>query len=154
MRLKRVRKVLRTKGEFSTRILIINRTILKYLIPLKALKGIYPSSELYVKYGIINVYPTLFNAIQSGDVFEYEKLLESHQTLWIDLGVFILLEKLSWVCFRNLCKRIWFLFEMKNQIDIKMISRGIILNGGSTSNVIYSLLSLMTRTKLNACLQT
>lgn len=82
------------------------RLILTYLIPVKLLRGKFPTTYLLKKYGLTQ-YLELPQAIKSGDMKLLEAVLEQHQELFIRQGILLILESLKLFAWRNLFKRVY-----------------------------------------------
>ncbi|CCI50016.1 unnamed protein product [Albugo candida] len=82
------------------------RMILQFLVPVKLLLGIMPSPQLMSSYAL-DEYNGLTEAIRCGDLRSFNTYLERYQDKYIQQGVFLLIEKLRLVVFRNLLKKVY-----------------------------------------------
>lgn len=82
--------------------------ILQFLVPVKLLLGIMPSPQLMSAYAL-DEYNGLTEAIRCGDLRSFNTYLERYQDKYIQQGVFLLIEKLRLVVFRNLLKKVYVL---------------------------------------------
>uniref|UniRef100_A0A6B2L5L5 PCI domain-containing protein n=1 Tax=Arcella intermedia TaxID=1963864 RepID=A0A6B2L5L5_9EUKA len=81
------------------------RLILLYLIPVDMLRGRLPTPALLEKYGIKQFIP-LVAAVKSGNLGEFNKALDQEEEFYIKKGIYLLLEKVRMLTYRNLFKKI------------------------------------------------
>ncbi|THD22734.1 Transcription associated recombination protein [Fasciola hepatica] len=81
------------------------RLILIYLIPVKMLLGIFPISSLLSKYNL-NEFLGISEAVKSGDLRRMDSELNQHESFFLSCGVYLILEKLKLITYRNLFKRV------------------------------------------------
>jgi hypothetical protein len=82
------------------------KLILEYLIPLNLFYGIVPTEELMTRYELNN-YSQLVNAYESGNLLDFETAIETLEERLINLGSFLIIEKLKAYVMRNLIKMIY-----------------------------------------------
>ena len=82
--------------------------ILIYLIPLKILTGIMPASQLLEKYKLTQ-FSSLVAAVTTGNIKLFSHTTQQQQIFFIRSGIFLLVEKLRMLAYRNLFKRVWLL---------------------------------------------
>ena len=82
--------------------------ILIYLIPLKILSGVMPASQLLEKYKLIQ-FSSLVEAVTTGNIKLFSHTIHQQQIFFIRSGIFLLVEKLRMLAYRNLFKRVWLL---------------------------------------------
>lgn len=80
------------------------RILLRYLIPIKVHKGVYPTQNLINKYKLKDL-GELLVALRVGDVRGFEKVLGSNQEKFIKQGIFVMLSSLKLLVYRNLFRR-------------------------------------------------
>ncbi|KAJ3396720.1 COP9 signalosome (CSN) subunit [Lobulomyces angularis] len=87
-----------------------NRVLfLKYLIPLNILKGIYPTKKLMFKpenYKLNLIYSNFVKSCSEGDLNLFDLSLIKFEANLVEFGTFNLIEKLRFVCLRNLFKKL------------------------------------------------
>ncbi|KAA0190527.1 Transcription associated recombination protein [Fasciolopsis buskii] len=81
------------------------RLILIYLIPVKMLLGIFPVPSLLSKYKLTE-FLGISEAVKSGDLRQMDSELTQHESFFLSCGVYLILEKLKLITYRNLFKRI------------------------------------------------
>lgn len=80
--------------------------ILVSLIPVQMCLGVMPSDAVRTKYGMTAL-RTLGVAVQRGDLRSYELTMRKHQRSFIRMGIFLVLEQVKIIAYRNLFKRIY-----------------------------------------------
>ncbi|XP_014251608.1 PCI domain-containing protein 2 [Cimex lectularius] len=80
--------------------------ILIYLIPLKILLGFLPKKELLEKYDLLQLWE-VGEAVRSGNARKLSKAIETHQNFFIKSGIYLILERLRLVTYRNLFKKVY-----------------------------------------------
>lgn len=93
------------------------RQILIYLIPVKMLLGYQPSAELLIKHDLTKFAP-ICEAVKKGNVLKFQEELESNEAYFYELGVYLILERLRMVLYRNLFKRVYLILGT-HQIPIE-----------------------------------
>lgn len=81
------------------------RLILLYLVPVNLSFGKFPSSKLLEKYKLGPLIP-LCRSIKLGDLKSFNKSLKFHADWLIHKGIFLILEKLKLITYRNLFRKI------------------------------------------------
>lgn len=82
------------------------RQILIYLIPVKMLLGIMPREEALQEYNVQQFFD-LVQALKQGNVRKLDEVIEKHERFFIDSGIYLIVEKLKIIAYRNLCKRVY-----------------------------------------------
>lgn len=77
------------------------RKILMYLIPVKAWRGVFPTRDLIQKYSL-NEFGDLLEAVRNGRIGEYISLMESKRNYFIKQGIYVMMETLKLLAYRNL----------------------------------------------------
>ncbi|KAL6042256.1 PCI domain-containing protein 2 [Balamuthia mandrillaris] len=92
------------------------RLILTYLIPCQLLAGRLPSQYLLEKYSLDH-FSELIAAIRRGNLLAFNEALAKHQELFIQKGIYLILEKLKFLTYRNLFKRV---FMIRNNTKLAL----------------------------------
>ena len=80
------------------------RLVLRYLIPVKAYKGIFPTQALLIKYKLQDL-GEILTSIKQGNIELFNRSLELNQNKFIQQGIYIMIENLKLIAYRNLFKR-------------------------------------------------
>ncbi|VEL35533.1 unnamed protein product [Protopolystoma xenopodis] len=81
------------------------RLILIYLIPVRMLLGTLPNAALLYKYNL-KEFLGIVEAVKSGNLKKLNDELERFEPFFINSGVYLMLEKLKSITYRNLFKRV------------------------------------------------
>jgi len=81
------------------------RMILQYLVPVKLLLGAQPHPLLLERYNLPEL-AALALAVRRGDLRSFNATMEAHQVAFVRQGLFLVLEKLKLLLYRNLFKRV------------------------------------------------
>ncbi|KAL8578368.1 PCI domain-containing protein 2 [Nucella lapillus] len=100
------------------------RFILIYLIPVKMLLGHMPKQELLRKYDLLQ-FADITKAVASGNLLQLNEALEKHEAFFIRCGIYLILEKLKKITYRNLFKKVYLLLEKKHHIPIPSITAAL-----------------------------
>lgn len=92
------------------------RMILIYLIPVKMLLGIMPRQATLEKYDLMQ-FLDLISALKQGNVRKLDQVIEDQQRFFIDTGIYLIVEKLKMIAYRNLFKHVWIIGQT-HQIDL------------------------------------
>jgi len=92
------------------------RLILIYLIPVKMLLGIMPRREVLEKYDLME-FLDIIAALKQGNVRKLDQMIEQHERFFIESGIYLIVEKLKIIAYRNLFKRVWSIVKT-HQIDL------------------------------------
>mmetsp|Transcript_11686 Transcript_11686/g.32838 ORF Transcript_11686/g.32838 Transcript_11686/m.32838 type:complete len:407 (+) Transcript_11686:1356-2576(+) len=101
--------------------------VLWFLVPVKMLRGHYPPRDVLSRYHLAE-YIDLVQAVHRGDVASFNKTMEKNEGIFIRRGVFLILEKLRFLLYRNLLKQIA-KFEGGTKINLGLV-RGALEWGG------------------------
>lgn len=93
------------------------RLILIYLVPVKMLLGYMPRKEVLEKYDVLQFHE-LANALKEGNVRKFDEIIEKHEQFFIESGIYLIVEKLKIIAYRNLCKKVW-LISQSHQIELQ-----------------------------------
>ncbi|KAI5704403.1 hypothetical protein M8J76_016671 [Diaphorina citri] len=82
------------------------RLILIYLVPVKMLLGFMPTRELLDKYDLLQLWDVTV-AVKGGQINQLSDAMTKHQTFFIKCGIYLILEKLKMITYRNLFKKVY-----------------------------------------------
>lgn len=82
------------------------RLILTYLVPVKMLLGYMPKQSLLAKYNLMEFWE-LVEAVKKGDLRTLDGVMEKHETFFISAGIYLIVEKLKLIAYRNLFKKVY-----------------------------------------------
>jgi len=92
------------------------RLILIYLIPVMMLLGQMPKEILLSKYDLPQ-FQGVVRAVKEGHLYNLNMALEQHEKIFIKWGIFLILEKLKIITYRNLFKKVTLLMK-SHQVSI------------------------------------
>ncbi|KAK7073186.1 PCI domain-containing protein 2 [Halocaridina rubra] len=92
------------------------RRILIYLIPVKMLLGYLPKDYIMQRYNLAE-FREVVSAVRQGNVRLLSETLARHESFFIGAGIYLILEKLKILAYRNLFKKV-FLIRGSHQIEI------------------------------------
>ncbi|XP_069677150.1 PCI domain-containing protein 2 [Periplaneta americana] len=95
------------------------RLILIYLIPVKMLLGYMPSPAVLEKYDLTQ-FTDVVQAVQQGNILQLNRVIQQHETFFIKCGIYLLLEKLKTITFRNLFKKVYLVMKT-HQIPLEAL---------------------------------
>lgn len=81
------------------------RLILIYLIPVKMLLGHMPKKALLQKFDLMQFY-SVAEAVKAGNLLKLNEALDANEKFFIKCGIFLILEKLKIITYRNLFKKV------------------------------------------------
>lgn len=81
------------------------RSILIYLIPVKMLLGHMPQTQLLKKYDLLQ-FQEVVAAVKQGNLLRLNEALEANEKFFIKCGIYLILEKLKIITYRNLFKKV------------------------------------------------
>ncbi|KAK4318719.1 hypothetical protein Pmani_010291 [Petrolisthes manimaculis] len=99
------------------------RRILIYLIPVKMLRGYLPKTSLLERYNLGEL-SGIVGAVRTGNVRQLSETLVKHEAFFISAGIYLILEKLKVLAFRNLFKKVY-LLSGTHQIDVAMFVQSL-----------------------------
>ena len=99
------------------------RSILRYLIPVKMLLGQMPKQSLLEKYELTQ-FSGVMEAVKEGHLANLNSALETHEKIFIKWGIFLILEKLKMITYRNLFKRVTLVLK-NHQISIQSFTAAL-----------------------------
>jgi len=107
------------------------RLLLRYLIPVKVFKGIFPTQALLVKYKLQDLGEILMS-IKQGNVELFNRSLQENQSKFIQQGIYIMIENLKLVAYRNLFKRT---LKIMQSFQVKISSFSVALAVAGTKSI-------------------
>merc|ERR1719474_324225 len=103
------------------------RLILIYLIPVKMLIGQMPKDSLLQKYDLLE-FKGVMSSVKEGNLQRLNRELDNHEKTFIQWGIFLILEKLKIITYRNLFKKV-FLLMGNHQIPLEAFTTALKLMG-------------------------
>lgn len=97
------------------------RLILIFLIPVKMLIGSMPSIKLLRTFDLMH-FQDLVSAVRKGDLRSLNEALERHSDFFWKYGIYLILEKLKIIAYRNLFKKVWSILDT-HQIPISQFQK-------------------------------
>ncbi|CAH1781380.1 unnamed protein product [Owenia fusiformis] len=82
------------------------RLILIYLLPVKMLLGHMPKQSLLQKYDLTQ-FSDVAQAVSSGNLLQLNSALQKNEAFFIKCGIYLILEKLKIITYRNLFKKVY-----------------------------------------------
>ncbi|RZC42972.1 PCI domain containing protein [Asbolus verrucosus] len=105
-----------------------NKTlILIYLVPVKMLLGYIPSKEVLQKYDIVQLWD-LVQAVCQGNLKAFDEIMEKHETFFIKCGIYLIVDKLKIIAYRNLFKKVYLILNT-HQIPIEALQTALVYLG-------------------------
>jgi len=86
------------------------RQILTYLIPVKMLLGHMPTQQVLQKYDLMQ-FDEVVQAVKQGNLLRLNAALEANEKFFIKAGIYLILEKLKIITYRNLFKKVTVLMK-------------------------------------------
>jgi len=105
------------------------RRILINLIPVKLLRGRSPSLALLTKYNLSNEFSAIVQAVQQASLEMLTTALEEHEDFFIDNSVYLVLEKLKNVIYRNIFKRVAAAVAPETKLNLDWFQRALQMQG-------------------------
>lgn len=93
------------------------RLILIYLVPVKMLLGYMPKKEILERYDVLQFHE-LANALKVGNVRRFDEVIQKHESFFIKFGIYLLVEKLKFIVYRNLFKKVY-IINNTHQLDLQ-----------------------------------
>lgn len=111
-----------------------NKTrILVFLIPVNLLRGTAPTPDLLDTYNLPE-FADLSAAVVAGDVATFNAALSAHQSFYIAKGVYLMLEQLRVVTYRNLFRKVY-LIHGSHKVPIGLFTTALVSLGEEVDNV-------------------
>lgn len=99
------------------------RRILIYLLPVKMLIGYIPKQSLLIKYNL-KEFVDVVTAVRNGDIRLLNNTFLRYERFFIGAGIYLILEKLKSVAYRNLFKKIY-VIKNNHQLDIAVFLQSL-----------------------------
>uniref|UniRef100_A0A182QW49 PCI domain-containing protein 2 homolog n=1 Tax=Anopheles farauti TaxID=69004 RepID=A0A182QW49_9DIPT len=103
------------------------RLILIYLTPVKMLLGYMPRKEVLERYNVLQFHD-LASAVKEGNVRRFDEAIRRHEMFFINAGVYLLVEKMKILTYRNLFKRVHQILQT-HQIDLNAFQTALQFSG-------------------------
>ena len=100
------------------------RLILQFLIPVKMLLGHMPTRALLETYDF-PAFQSLVEAVTMGHVGQFGHVMATHQDHFVHYGIYLIVEKLRTVTYRNLVKKIFLSLDSSTRLKLSMIQTGL-----------------------------
>lgn len=99
------------------------RLILIYLVPVKMLLGYIPSYKVLEKYNVVEFWE-LVRAVCQGNLKLFDELLEKHESFFIHCGIYLIVDKLKIIAYRNLFRRVYLILGT-HQIPVEALQAAL-----------------------------
>ncbi|XP_072179899.1 PCI domain-containing protein 2-like [Diadema setosum] len=103
------------------------RLILIYLLPVKMLLGQMPKVSLLQKYDLMQ-FADVAKATKSGDLRLLSRAMNAHEAFFIKCGVYLIIEKLQTITYRNLFKKVQLMLNV-HQVPIEAFETALKFTG-------------------------
>ncbi|KAF7385663.1 hypothetical protein HZH68_012969 [Vespula germanica] len=103
------------------------RLILTYLVPVKMLLGYMPKKTLLEKYNLMEFWE-LVESVKKGDLRSLERVMAKHETFFIGAGIYLIVEKLKLIAYRNLFKKVYLVLNT-HQIPVQSLLSALEMHG-------------------------
>lgn len=94
------------------------RLVLIFLIPVKMLLGQMPTEGLLRQYDLLQHFAPIVSAVKKGHLRDFDRALEQNSDFFWNYGIYLILEKLKIIAFRNVFKKVA-LLSSTHQIPIE-----------------------------------
>lgn len=109
------------------------RILLRYLILVKAYKGIFPTQNLISKYKLKDLGELIFS-LKKGNIGNFDRILTGNRNKFIKQGMFVMLEGLKLLAFRNLFK---ITSKILNSFQVKISSFATALSVAGVKSISF-----------------
>lgn len=75
------------------------------MVPVKMLLGYMPKKEVLERYDVLQFHE-LACALKNGNVRQFDEVIKRHETFFIEYGIYLIVEKLKIIGYRNLFKKV------------------------------------------------
>lgn len=103
------------------------RLILIYLVPVKMLLGYIPSYKVLEKYNVTEFWE-LVRAVCQGNLKLFDEIMEKHESFFIKCGIFLIVDKLKIIAYRNLFRRVYMILNT-HQIPVEALQAALLHMG-------------------------
>ena len=97
------------------------------MVPVKMLLGYMPKHSLLKKYNLME-FGELMEAVKRGNLRNLEKVMEKHESFFIGAGIYLIVEKLKIIAYRNLFKKVYLVLSI-HQIPIQDLLSALEMQG-------------------------
>ncbi|WFC97524.1 COP9 signalosome (CSN) subunit [Malassezia yamatoensis] len=127
--------------------------ILLYLIPMRLLHGVRPTSSLLESYPrLFALYRPIIDACWAGDVRQYDALLAEPQLEYtlVHLGLYLALERAREICMTRLFRRVWIISGKSTRLHLKLFSHAMnwVQNASEPAETEWSLATLIAKGRI------
>lgn len=107
-----------------------SRLILTYLIPLRLIRGSFPSRRLLAEHPRLDeLYSPFIQAIRNGDIEEYDERLEWAQPRLVGMSTYLAVERAREGCLRVLFKKAWVASDKSSRVPVRTFQLALKLHG-------------------------
>lgn len=99
------------------------RLCLLYLVPTRLVLGRFASGRLLDKYSLAHFRP-LCAAVSAGDLRAFNEHKDAHQSLYIQQGIYLIVERAKTIVYRNLFKRMHGIMAT-NKMSLRQMSAAL-----------------------------
>lgn len=99
------------------------RLILIYLVPVKMLLGYIPNRKVLEKYDVLEFWD-LVQAVCQGNLKWFDEIMEKHETFFIRCGIYLIVDKLKIIAYRNLFKKVYMILNT-HQIPVESLQTAL-----------------------------
>ncbi|XP_030757892.1 PCI domain-containing protein 2 [Sitophilus oryzae] len=99
------------------------RLILIYLVPVKMLLGYTPNRVVLEKYNVLEFWD-LVQAVCQGNLKWFDEIMEKHEIFFIHCGIYLIVDKLKIVAYRNLFKKVYLILNT-HQIPVESLQTAL-----------------------------
>lgn len=82
--------------------------------------GVFPGQTVGVRYGLPE-FVALGDAARKGDIRSFEEVMLQNQSSFVKIGVFLVLEQVKIIAYRNLIKRIYIASDNNTRLNLGVI---------------------------------
>lgn len=98
------------------------RLILLHLIPVEFFVfGRAPNQKLLEKYKLTEYFDSILSASISGNIAEFNQAIEKNEDWYIQKGIYLIIEKMRWIAYRNFIKKVYFVLTKDKLITTTQI---------------------------------
>lgn len=107
-------------------LLTVPRRILTFLLPLRLLKGSFPSQTLLSRFPpLIGLYGPFIDAIQQGNIISFDRALDELESRLVVLGVWLIIVKAREVCLARVFKKCWITLNKPTRVSLSAFHAGL-----------------------------
>jgi hypothetical protein len=94
------------------------RVIMQLLCAARLAMGQIPPAGVIRQHGLDELFTELISALKLGNIREYRRILDHNQDIYVELGLFLALEKAKTMTYRNLFRRCWVLMGKSTKLHL------------------------------------